>query len=129
MPELSDFDIDLSKGKAGEDTVAHLLTIETVEVKTDFKWKNTGNVYVETHCWYNSSKEWKPSGLNVSKATHWAFNLEGTVLIVEREQLIEAVLHYGRPINCNIEPNPSQGYLITPEQIIQYVREASVYTK
>lgn len=128
--ELSDFDLDLTVGQAGEQTVANLLTIETVEVKTDLKWRDTGNLYVETLCWHNSTQSWELSGINVTKATHWAFNMEGMVLIVETHLLAEACRELGRPIECNIEPNPSRGVLIKPEQIIRYVKQVkSEYPK
>jgi hypothetical protein len=120
---LSDFDLDLTVGQAGEQAVANLLTIETVEVKTDLRWKETGNLYIETMCWYNATNSWGLSGINVTKATHWAFNMEGTVLLVETPLLIGACNSSGRPIECNIQPNPSRGVLIKPEQIIQYVKQ------
>lgn len=127
---LSDFDLDLTAGQAGEQTVANLLTIETVEVKTDLKWRDTGNLYVETLCWHNSTQSWELSGINVTKATHWAFNMEGMVLIVETRLLAEACRELGRPIDCSIEPNPSRGVLIKPEQIIRYVKQVkSEYPK
>ena len=48
MSKLSDFDLDLSVGHEGESLVNELLTGgKTVEVKTDLKWKDTGNLYIE----------------------------------------------------------------------------------
>ena len=45
MSKLSDFDLDLSVGQAGERLVEGLLTgNKTIEVKTDLKWKNTNNI-------------------------------------------------------------------------------------
>lgn len=116
----SDFDIDLRFGKEGEDTVANLLSIETVEVKRDKRWKETGNLYIETDCWYNASQSWKPSGLSVSKATHYAFVLEGMVVIIPKEDLETITYEKGRPIECKIEPNPSKGYLIKLSHIIEH---------
>ena len=116
----SDFDIDLRFGKEGEDTVANLLSIETVEVKRDKRWKETGNLYIETDCWYNASQSWKPSGLSVSKATHYAFVLEGMVVIIPKEDLETITYDKGRPIECKIEPNPSKGYLIKLSHIIEH---------
>ena len=116
----SDFDIDLRFGKEGENTVANLLSIETVEVKRDKRWKETGNLYIETDCWYNASQSWKPSGLSVSKATHYAFVLEGMVVIIPTEDLETITYEKGRPIECKIEPNPSKGYLIKLSHIIEH---------
>lgn len=118
----SNWDLDLRAGEAGESKVADLLSLDTVEVKTDRRWWETGNVYIETECWYQSSQSWEPSGLRVTKATHWAFVLEDTVLIVPTAQLKEVVWQVGRPITCNIPPNPSRGYLITPIALLGFIR-------
>jgi hypothetical protein len=116
----SDFDLDLKFGKEGEDTVANILSIDTVEVKRDKRWKETGNLYIETDCWYNASQSWKPSGLSVSKATHYAFVLENMVVIVTTPDLKAITEKKGRPIECKIEPNPSKGYLIKLSDIVEH---------
>lgn len=116
----SDFDIDLKFGKEGEDTVANLLSIETVEVKRDKRWKETGNLYIETDCWYNASQSWEKSGLSVSKATHYAFVLENMVVIIPTPDLKAIVEKSGRAIECRIEPNPSKGYLIKLSHIVEH---------
>jgi hypothetical protein len=129
MVKNSDFDLDLKFGVEGENTVANLLSIDTVEVKRDARWKETGNLYIETECWYNSSQSWEPSGLSVSKATHYAFVLEGMVVILPTDQLKEITYSNGRPIECKIEPNPSKGYLIKLSHIVEYQLKISGYQK
>jgi len=116
----SDFDIDLKFGKEGENTVANILSIETVEVKRDKRWKETGNLYIETDCWYNASQSWEKSGLSVSKATHYAFVLENMVVVVTTPDLKAIVEKKGRAIECKIEPNPSKGYLIKLSDIVEH---------
>lgn len=116
----SDFDIDLKFGKEGENTVANILSIETVEVKRDKRWKETGNLYIETDCWYNGSQSWEKSGLSVSKATHYAFVLENMVVVVTTPDLKAIVEKKGRAIECKIEPNPSKGYLIKLSDIVEH---------
>ena len=118
----SNWDLDLRAGLTGESKVADLLSLDTVEVKTDRRWYETGNVYIETECWYVNEGAWKPSGIRVSKATHWAFVLEDSVLIVELWRLREAVWETGRPITCDIPPNPSRGYLVKPSALLEYIR-------
>jgi hypothetical protein len=120
MMKNSDFDIDLKFGKQGEDTVANLLSIETVEVKRDARWKETGNLYIETECWYNNSQSWEQSGLSVSKSSHYAFVLEGMVVIIPTPDLKAVVEKNGRPIECKIEPNPSKGFLIKLSHIVEH---------
>jgi len=57
MTKLSDFDLDLAVGQEGEALVEQLLTGgTTVEVKTDLKWKDTGNLYIETVCWSHNNE-------------------------------------------------------------------------
>ena len=67
---LSDWDIDLRDGLAGEKTVADLLKAQTIEFKTDRRWYQTGNVYIEMQCWYQKEQAYRPSGINVTKASH-----------------------------------------------------------
>jgi len=119
MSKLSDFDLDLAVGHEGEQLVNELLTGgKTVEVKTDLKWKDTGNLYIETVCWSHNNENWYLSGLSSTKAAYWAFVLEGATLIVPTEVLKPAVTARGRAITCNIPPNPSKGYLIKVEDIL-----------
>jgi hypothetical protein len=123
MSKLSDFDIDLSVGHDGENLVKELLTGgRTIEVKTDLKWKDTGNVYIETVCWSHNKEEWYPSGLSTTKAEYWAFVLEGAVVMVPTETLKTIVTIRGRAIACNIPPNPSKGYLIKIEDILNGIK-------
>ena len=119
MAKFSDFDLDFSHGLTGENLVSDLLTGGlTVEVKTDRKWKNTNNLYIETECWYNGAGEWKPSGLSVTKAAYWAFVFEKGTVIVPTDTVKLACALRGRPISCFIEPNNSKGYLITVEDLL-----------
>jgi hypothetical protein len=113
----SDWDLDFRFGQEGEQYVAHL--VETVEVKTDRRWKETGNLYIEIYCWSPNTQSWYPSGLSSSKASHWAFNLEGAVIIVPVLVLKDACIKFGRQINCEIPPNQSRGYLITVDNLME----------
>ena len=122
--KLSDFDLDLAVGHQGEALVEQLLTGgATVEVRTDLKWKETGNLYIETVCWSHNNENWYLSGLSSTKASYWAFVLEGTTLLVPTEVLKQVVTARGRAITCNIPPNPSKGYLIKVEDIINSLRK------
>ena len=120
----SSWDLDYRAGLEGESKVADLLHLDTVEVKTDKRWVETGNLYIETECYYQNENAWKPSGIRVSEATHWGFVLEDSVLIVPLHRLKEVVWELGKPITCNIPPNPSRGYLIKPGTILEHIRTA-----
>lgn len=118
------WDLDFRDGLTGESKIADLLSIDTVEVKTDRRWHQTNNIYIETECYYQNSQDWRPSGMKVSQATHWAFVLEDSILLIPLHRLREAVYTVGKPITCDIPPNPSKGYLVTPAQLLEYVRQA-----
>jgi hypothetical protein len=120
----SNWDLDLRSGMEGESRLADLLHLDTVEVKTDRRWVDTGNLYIETECYYQNDSAWKPSGIRVSKATHWAFMLEDAALIVPLHRLSEYVYSSGKAITCDIPPNPSRGYLIKASGLIEYIKYA-----
>lgn len=118
----SNWDLDLRAGEAGESYVADLLHADTIEVKTDRRWKDTGNLYVETYCFQQSSQTWEKSGVLVSKATHWAFVIDDAILIVPTRKLKQAVLDIGWHTETKMPPNPTKGYLISPSNLIAYIK-------
>lgn len=123
MSRLSDFDLDLAIGQEGEQLVRELLTGGlTVEVKRDLRWKDTGNVYIETQGWSKPKSEWYPSGLSVTKAAYWALVLEDGALLVPTGALKQTVIRHGREVECKLEPNFSRGYLVKPQNIIDTLR-------
>ena len=110
---LSDFDIDLAIGHEGENLVKELLTCgRTIEVKKDLKWKRTGNLYIETVCWSHNNQQWYLSGLSTTKAEYWAFVLDDSVIMLPTNVLKKVIADKGTQISCNIEPNPSKGFLV-----------------
>ena len=78
----SNWDLDLRAGEVGEMKLADLISMDTIEVKTDRRWHETGNLYIETECFQQSTRTWEDSGISVSRATHWAFILEDGVIIL-----------------------------------------------
>jgi len=124
MTKLSDFDLDYSYGLQGENLVGQLLNgAKTVEVKRDRRWWDTGNIYIEVSCWYNTSQSWEDSGLSVTEAKYWAFVLESGVILVPTNHVKYAVKVFGRAITCDIEPNRSRGYLIKAEDLLTAMKE------
>ena len=116
---LSDWDLDLTHGQVGEALVNDLLTGGfTVEVKRDRRWAETGTVYIEIKCWSNTQNDFIDSGLLVTKADYWAFVLHETVLMLPTEKVKLACITYGKRIDCKIEPNPSQGYIVKVVDLI-----------
>ena len=76
------FDIDLKFGNKFEKSLAKILSIDKVEIKTERDiWKRTGNVAIEL------ASRGKLSGLNTTEANWWA-----QVLTIDGE--IEGVLMF-----------------------------------
>ena len=85
----SDFDLDLSTGQTGENTVQNLLNIETVEVKTDFMAAQTGNLAIEFE-----SRGFQ-SGIAVTKAEYWAFLIpDKSLIMIKTDRLKELARKY-----------------------------------
>ena len=120
MTTKSSFDLDFSFGRVGEQLVESLLTEgKRIEVKRDRKWNITGNVYIETDCFFTKNNAWAPSGLSVTEAEYWAFVLNKTVIMLPTSTLWQAVKTYGREITCEIPPNLSRGYLVKVVDLIE----------
>lgn len=72
-----DFDFDLKRGAVGEDlldSVLGNLNGSSIEVKTDYRAAETGNVYIECYSYRTVNKaDLKPSGISTSKADWWCF--------------------------------------------------------
>jgi hypothetical protein len=117
----SDFDLDLKSGQVGETSVASLLSIDTVEVKRDFKWFDTGNLYIEFSCYNITQGKYVPSGIEITKASHWAFVLGDTVVLTLTDHIKNIIKNNNpRQVSNPMPPNPSKGYLIRITDILNY---------
>lgn len=69
------FDFDFSRGQVGEGlagTFLKALEGSRIEVKTDYRVTETGNVYVEIWQYHKSdASDKKPSGISVTHAEYW----------------------------------------------------------
>jgi len=88
MEHNSDFKYDLKLGKVKEDELYDAFSYKTIEVKTDFKTKETGNVFVE----YESRG--KPSGISTSLADYYCFAIEDSFHIIKPEVLKQKCRKY-----------------------------------
>tara|TARA_R100001460_G_scaffold101252_1_gene145110 strand:- start:139 stop:498 length:360 start_codon:yes stop_codon:yes gene_type:complete len=90
----NNFEYDLKFGQMKEKELADILENQKIEVKTDCKWKKTGNLAIE----YKSRG--KPSGISTTKAEYWAFILdsngyaEGILIVPIAKLLIISKYHY-----------------------------------
>ena len=98
LKELKKFDIDFDFGTQYEQSLANILKLGKVEVKTERdKWNSTRNIAIELSC--NDSL----SGLNTTEADYWAHiltlygNVKGIILLpVERlKEIVKLSVHDG----------------------------------
>jgi hypothetical protein len=71
------FDVDFTRGLVGEELLETFLADlqgKKIEVKTDYRVGETGNVYVETWQYSKADEsDKKQSGINVSESEYWCF--------------------------------------------------------
>jgi hypothetical protein len=71
------FDVDFTRGLVGEDLLQTFLADlqgKKIEVKTDYRVSETGNVYVETWQYSKADEsDKKQSGINLSESDYWCF--------------------------------------------------------
>ena len=117
----SKFDIDLKFGEEYEYSLARILSLGKIEVKTERdKWKKTGNIAIEL---MNHSRL---SGLTVTKADWWAQvltyrrNIESVILIPvpKLKKLVKQLVKEGKArITMGGDDNASQLVLIPIKEI------------
>jgi len=92
------FDIDMARGKVGEDKVVDILSslhAGRIEVKTDYGSNYTGNLYIEFEK-EDRQGNWVPSGISTTEADAWAFAFSNGVIFVETESLKELCREFYR---------------------------------
>lgn len=126
------FDFDFARGKVGEDLVETFLADlqgKKIEVKTDYRVSETGNVYVETWQYHKQdASDKKQSGINITQSDYYCFaspDATGFVMIktdalkeiIREKQCIEV-----RQSRINPKTNASFGRLVKISDIMQKIR-------
>ena len=126
------FDIDFARGKVGEDLVETFLADlvgKKIEVKTDYRVSETGNVYVETWQYHKEdASDRKQSGINITQADYYCFaspDASGFVMIktealkeiIREQQCVEV-----RQTRINPKTNASFGRLVKMSDILAKIR-------
>jgi hypothetical protein len=129
MTYQPDFDLDFRRGRVGENLVhSFLKSLEggTVEVKTDSRIAETGNLYIETYQFSNADmSDKRPSGINISKADFWAFATpDETGFILIKADALKKLLREGdypvksQPI-ANEKTNGSIGRIVPLKDLLK----------
>lgn len=75
-------DLKLGQEIEGEFAKVLLAVGDSVEVKSDKRAHQTGNIYVEL------TYKGNPSGINASKAEWWVYEISGRFIVMKREDLL-----------------------------------------
>lgn len=126
-----DFDIDFTRGKVGEDLLNTFLADlkgKTIEVKTDYRVTETGNVYIETWQYHREDASDKvQSGINISKADYYCFaSPDATGFIMIKTDALKEVMKDTNPrevrqSKINPKTNASIGRLVKVADIMKKI--------
>lgn len=119
------FDIDLARGKVGEQAVEGFLYGTKQEVKKDEKVAQTGNFYVEEYQYSDAlfRSDIRPSGINITEADSWHWAGERGGIWIETDYLREVMASKSYPVGnqsiSNENTNASEGRLVPLEDILR----------
>ena len=121
------FDLDLAFGQQGEELVKAGLTGK-VEVKTDRRVQETGNIYVEVYQFSKPDRsDQRKSGLATTTAEWWAIATVNNIGFIsiktdELKALIKANNYRlaAQPI-ANDQTNGSIGYLVPIKDLLKHI--------
>ena len=111
----NDFRYDLKLGQLGEKLLNEILNNKKIEVKTDYKALNTGNLFIE----YQSRN--KPSGISISEADYYCFIISNEQLILIETKLLKEKCRLLLNTNRDVlggDSNTSKGLLIKLKELI-----------
>jgi len=125
------FDIDFARGKVGENLVNTFLADlegKTIEVKTDYRVTETGNVYIETWQYHREDASDKvQSGINITKADYYCFaSPDATGFIMIKTDALKEVIRDTNPrevrqSRINAKTNASIGRLVKVADIMKKI--------
>jgi len=126
-----DFDIDYRRGQVGETLVGTFLEAvsgSTIEVKTDYRAHETGNLYVETNQKLPDGR-WVKSGISISKANFYCFagpKGEG-FLTIPTAALKKVMSEAGRFVHmdrASVSSRDTIGFLVRVQDVVNAVFES-----
>lgn len=126
------FDIDFTRGKVGENLLQTFLSDlqgKTIEVKTDYRVTETGNVYVETWQYHQPDcSDKKQSGINITQSDYYCFaSPDATGFIMIKTESLKDLLRETNPTETrqpkiNDKTNASIGRLVKVKDIMKKLK-------
>lgn len=125
------FDLDYQRGLIGEKLVGTFLEAlsgSRIEVKTDHRVLETGNVFVETHQQV-FGQDWKPSGINVSEAEFYSFaGPSGNGFVTIKTSVLKELAGASPRANVNsrsTESSAARGRIVRMSDILELIYEGT----
>lgn len=125
------FDLDYQRGLIGEKLVGTFLEAlsgSRIEVKTDHRVLETGNVFVETHQQV-FGQDWKPSGINVSQAEFYSFaGPSGNGFITIKTSVLKELAAASPRANVNsrsVESSAARGRIVKVSDLLELIYEGT----
>lgn len=123
-----DFDLDYRRGMVGESLVGTFLEAvggSTLEVKTDYRAHETGNLYIETNQKLDNG-QWVKSGISISKANFYCFagpTGEGflTIPTAQLKQILKDTGRFVHMDRSSVSSRDTIGFLIKVEDVINVI--------
>jgi len=123
---FTNFDRKYKQGEIAEKQLDAIFHGEvTIELKSDQKWINTGNLFVEVSCYKASKGGWVPSGIyepDMEVDLFW-YEFSGIHLAAPPECWRYAVETQGVAVPGGDESNPSRGVLLHTINLFTAFRE------
>jgi len=126
------FDFDFARGKVGEDLVETFLADlegKKIEVKTDYRVSETGNVYVETWQYHKQdTSDKKQSGINITESDYYCFaSPDALGFVMIRTEALKDIIRESqakevRQSRINANTNASIGRLVRMTDIMRKLR-------
>jgi hypothetical protein len=120
------FDLTYQLGLHAERVVDAFFTgdVVNIEVKRDMRWLDTGNVFIETHCYYQESGKYEESGILTTRATDWVFVMGLAKLAVPADVILTLIKRpESKRVHNNNGKNPSWGNLLNVASALKYLQE------
>lgn len=128
------FDRDMERGEVGEKLLDLLFEDSkdpniTIEVKTDYRTNETGNIYVETHKYRNGREdEAVPSGINGTQSKWWAqASPDGNAVLLVKTDTLRSYIDFVEPPKSaqpisNAHSAASLGVLVSMKGLMKYLK-------
>jgi len=95
-----------------------------IEVKRDMRWLDTGNLFIETHCYYQQSGKYEESGILVTTATSWVFVMGQAKLAIPPDVILTLIKRPdSKRVPNNNGLNPTWGNLLNVASTLKYLQE------